>query len=132
MRPRGLEELAGRGRGLREVMLDKGLSALGDALVNFAYSLALSLDERRPQGARLDNRVLSEALRASGLRELAPRRMDRHDLADAAEALLAFGWLAGLVDFWSIVEALRGPDVLEKLSSLLRRVARGLLPSLST
>ena len=120
---KALRELAGPSRPLRELMLDKGLAALGDALVNFAYSLAISLDEGRPVGRRLDNRLLAEALRASGLRAEAPKRMDRHQLADAAEALLAYGWLTGLVGFWEIVEALRGPSPLEGLSGLLRRIA---------
>jgi len=120
---KALRELAGPSRPLRELMLDKGLAALGDALVNFAYSLAISLDEGRPVGRRLDNRLLAEALRASGLRAEAPKRMDRHQLADAAEALLAYGWLTGLVGFWEIVEALRGPSPREGLSGLLRRIA---------
>ena len=118
-----LEGLAGKGRSLREVLLDKGLAALGDALVNFAYSLALSISLGRPTGDRLDNRTLSEALRAASLRELMPRRMSRHDLANAAEALLAYGWLTGAVGFWEIVEALTGADHVASLSGLLRKIA---------
>jgi len=124
-----LEELAGRHQSLRDVMLDKGLAALGDALVNFAYSLALSLDLGRPTGNRLDNRALSEALRASGLRETAPKRMSRHDLANAAEALLAYGWLKGFLSFWELVEALRGQNITSSLSGLLKKVAEEALAS---
>ncbi len=121
-----LRKLAGRGRKLRDILLDKGLAGLGDALVNFAFSLALSLEGGRPVGRRLDNRFLADALRASGLREEAPGRMDRHGLADAAEAILAYGWLTGLVSFWDIVEAFRARNPIEGLSSLIRKVASGL------
>ncbi|HDI00978.1 MAG TPA: hypothetical protein ENF78_00890 [Candidatus Bathyarchaeota archaeon] len=123
MRPRGLKGLLGQGRSLRDIMLDKGLAALGDALVNFAYSVALSLASGKPMGSRLDNKLLWEALRASGLRDKAPRRMSRHELADAAEALLAYGWLSGLLGFWNIVEALQGQDLVSSLSELLRALA---------
>ena len=126
MSNKGLRALAGRRKSLRDIMLDGGLAALGDALVNFAYSLALSLDKGAPTGSRLDNRVLSEALRASGLREAAPKRMSRHQLADAAEALLAYAWLTGVMGFWDLVEALRGHDIISGLAALLRAVAEKL------
>lgn len=126
MRPEQLRTLAGPSRPLREIVLDKGLAALGDALVNFAYSLALSLLEGRPTGGRLDNRLLSEAFRNAGLREELPRRMSRHDLADAAEALLAYGWLTDMVSFWDLVEALRRPDMVAGLSALLSSLAEKL------
>ena len=117
-----LKALAGPDRALRDIISDRGLAALGDALVNFAYSLALSLDAGRPRGKRLDNRALSEALRASGLRPLIPKRMDRHQLANAVEALLAYGWLKGMFNLSDLVEALRGPDAIGGLSGLLKEV----------
>ena len=117
-----LKALAGPDRTLRDIISDRGLAALGDALVNFAYSLALSLDAGRPRGKRLDNRALSEALRASGLRPLIPKRMSRHELANVVEALLAYGWLKGLFGLSDLVKALRGPDVIGGLSDLLRKV----------
>ena len=123
MRPADLEGLVRSRRSFRDVVLDRGLAALGDALVNFAYSLALSLASGKPTGSRLDNRLLWEALRASGLREKMPRRMSRHELADAAEALLAYGWLSGLISFWDVVGALREPDPVSGLSELLRLLA---------
>jgi len=123
MRPADLEGLVRSRRSFRDVVLDRGLAALGDALVNFAYSLALSLASGKPTGSRLDNRLLWEALRASGLREKMPKRMSRHELADAAEALLAYGWLSGLISFWDVVGALREPDPVSGLSELLRLLA---------
>ena len=123
MRPADLEGLVRSRRSFRDVVLDRGLAALGDALVNFAYSLALSLASGKPTGSRLDNRLLWEALRASGLREKMPKRMSRHELADAAEAPLAYGWLSGLISFWDVVGALRGPDPVSGLSELLRLLA---------
>ena len=126
MKPEQLKALAGPSRSLREIVLDKELAALGDALVNFAYSLARSLSEGRPRGGRLDNRLLSEAFRAAGLREEAPRRMSRHELADAAEALLAYGWLMGMVNLQDLVDAMRKPDIIAGLSALLASLAEEL------
>jgi len=126
MRPEQLRALAGPSRSLRDIMLDRGLAALGDALVNLAYSLAISLLEGRPTGGRLDNRLLSEALRTAGLRDEVPKRMSRHQLADAAEALLAYGWLMGMVGLWDIVEAMRRPNMIMGLSALLSSLAEQL------
>ena len=55
--------------------------------LNFAHFLAFSLSACLPRGGRLDDRLLSEAFRA-GLKEEAP---EAHELADDAEALLAYG-----------------------------------------
>ncbi len=83
--------------GLVEVMTDRGLASLGDAYVNFVYSLALSNREAKPLGVKVKGTVLAEALRKAGLRECLGFRMSRHDLADATEALLVYGWLNGCV-----------------------------------
>jgi len=78
---------------LQEIMLDKDLAKLGDAYVNFVYSLALSLRLQRPTGAKVNNQILARAIKNAGLREMLPRRMDRHVQGNAAEALIAYAWL---------------------------------------
>jgi len=82
-------------KNLREVLVDQKLAALGDAYVNFVYSLALSKRKGEPVGAKVDSRLLAEALRKAGLRNLLPSRIDRHKQADAAEALIVYAWVRG-------------------------------------
>lgn len=105
---------------LREVLNDQKLAALGDAYVNFVYSLALSKKKGQPIGAKVDNRILSGALKKAGLREFLPKRIDRHQQADAAEALVVYAWIQKAVtidDGLSVLE--RHEDMAEAFCSLL-------------
>jgi len=78
---------------LTEVLTDHRLAALGDAFVNFVYSLALSEKKRQPSGAKVKGATLAKAFRKAGLREHMPSRVSSHMLADAAEALIVYAWL---------------------------------------
>jgi len=84
-------------KSLQELLTNHKLAALGDAYVNFLYSLAISKKTREPAGAKVDSRILAEALKKAGLREYLPSRTDRHKQADAAEALIVYAWLKGLI-----------------------------------
>lgn len=83
-------------RDLHEILRDKGLAALGDAYINLVYSLALSQKKGQPAGAKVDNDALARAVDLSGLRGFLPHRVDKHERANAAEALLVFAWLSGI------------------------------------
>jgi len=105
---------------VREVLLDEDLAGLGDAYVNFVYSLAVSQRSRRPAGAKVNNRVLAEAVRRSGLRRLLPHRVDRHARGNAAEALIVFAWLSDLVSLEECVKTLaETEDAAEAFTGLL-------------
>lgn len=105
---------------LQEVLTDQNLAALGDAYVNFVYSLALSEKKGAPTGAKADNRILSQALKKAGLRETLPKRTPRHKQADAAEALIVYAWMLNAVTIHEGVEILEGPkDAVEAFCSLL-------------
>ena len=107
-------------RGLREILADHKLAALGDAYVNFVYSLALSKKIGEPTGARVGSRILAEALRRAGLRNLLPPRTDRHKQADAAEALIVYAWIQGLMTIEEGVSVLeQREDATEAFCSLL-------------
>lgn len=105
---------------IEEILDDQNLAKLGDAYTNFVFSLYLSMKAEKPKGARAKSRLLSEALRRSGLREHVSSRVDRHGQADAVEALLVYVWLRGLV---SISESLKilleCEDEVEAFSSLI-------------
>jgi len=85
---------------------DKGLSTLGDSLINFIYSLALSEYIGRPRGGRVPNASLAIAMERAGLRELIPPRTDKHGKGDIAEALIAYAWLEGVITIDEAVEIL--------------------------
>ena len=70
---------------LQDIMLDKDLAKLGDAYVNFLYSLALSKKQKEATGTKVQGRLLADAFKKAGLREFLSSRIDRHKQADAAE-----------------------------------------------
>ena len=114
-------------RNLREVLMDQKLAALGDAYVNFIYSVALSKREGEPTGAKVGSRLLAEALKKAGLRKLLPSRIDRHKQADAAEALIVYAWVRGLVTMKEGVSILeQSEDMVEAFCSLLLTAKRKL------
>jgi len=105
---------------LSEVLADRDLASLGDAYVNFVYSLALSNMKRKPVGARVKGSVLAEALRKAGLRNSLGSGMSRHALADAAEALIVYAWLNGRLTLDESIAMMRkGKDTVEGASLLL-------------
>lgn len=122
-----MSKVSPSGRSLVEVMQDRGLAALGDAYVNFVYSLALTRMVGKPVGAKATGKVLAEALKSSGIREIMPRRLDRHDLADAAEALMVYAWLEEVITLEDCVEVLSTcEDKLEAFTELLKTVKASL------
>lgn len=101
-------------KSLLEVLTDRRLAALGDAYVNFVYSLALSRRKARPDGGKVKGVVLAEALRKAGLRKILPTRIDRHVISDAAEALAVYAWLQNLMRLEDCVEVLSKSSSLEE------------------
>lgn len=93
-------------KNLAEVLVDHKLASLGDAYINFVYSLALSENKGQPHGARVKGNVLAEAFKKAGLREYMPTRVSRHMLADAAEALTVYAWLNNKISLEESVAAL--------------------------
>jgi hypothetical protein len=91
---------------LSQILMDKPLAALGDAYVNFVYSLALSRKMGKPMGKKVKGTPLAEALRKAGLRQFLPSRIDKHVLSDAAEALLVYAWLNNFITIEQSIEVL--------------------------
>lgn len=105
---------------LTQILTDRKLAQLGDAYINFVYSLALSQKKGKPSGAKVKGTALAEALRKAGLRKHLPSRIDKHVLSDAAEALLVYVWLHKLLTIEESVETLEKTDTLiEGLTQLL-------------
>ena len=111
-------------RNLTEVLTDHRLASLGDAFINFIYSLALSNKKGEPSGAKVKGRILAEALRKAGLRKHMPSRITCHMLADAAEALVVYGWLHHYITLEESTETLeKTEDLAEGLGQLLRTIS---------
>ncbi|MBS7643494.1 hypothetical protein KEJ26_02775 [Candidatus Bathyarchaeota archaeon] len=102
------------------------MAKLGDAYVNFVYSLALTEICGEPTGAKVSSEILAEALKKTRLRKLLPSRLDRHSQGDAAEALIVYAWLKGAISLEETVKfitASRGNHV-EAFTLLLEEITR--------
>jgi hypothetical protein len=112
---------------LREVLMDQNLAKLGDAYVNFLYSLVLSKKEGKPTGTKVKSRLLADAFKKAGLRRFLPSRINRHKQADAAEALIVYAWILGSVTMEEGVKILEeSEDEIEAFSVLLLTAKRKL------
>jgi hypothetical protein len=114
-------------KSLSQVLLDHKLASLGDAYVNFLYSLALSKKMGEPTGTKVKGRLLADAFKKAGLRKFLPSRINRHKQADAAEALIVYVWIRGLVTMEEGLQILdQSEDKIEAFSSLLLTAKRKL------
>ena len=112
---------------LSEVLLDQNLAKLGDAYVNFLYSLVLSKKEGKPTGTKVKSRLLADAFKKAGLRKFLPSRINRHKQADAAEALLVYAWIRGSVTMEEGQKILEeNEDEIEAFTVLLLTAKRNL------
>lgn len=82
---------------VRQIMQDKRLAGLGDAYVNFVYSLAITRINGNPHGVKVSDRILASAFKLAGLRCFLGTRLTRKDLANASEALLIESYQRGLL-----------------------------------
>jgi hypothetical protein len=98
----------------KNIGTDKGLAKIGDGIVNFSYSVAKSifltknnLNKRIIRtGSKVSKNILATALKNADLRTYAKTRADSHDLADTAEALIAYIWLGGKLNLHEIINIL--------------------------
>jgi len=118
---------------ISDVFDDHDLAALGDAFVNFVYSIALSKKLGKPVGRKVDSSTLASALRKADLRKFLPSRTDRHKQADAAESLIVYAWLDGEI---SLEETLRimekEVEAVEAFSLLLQRIYKSVSQKFAT
>ena len=112
---------------IKEVLMDNKLARLGDAYVNFIYSLALSIRKGEPAGRKVKGKILAEAFKSAGLRDFLPHRIDSHKLADAAEALILYAWAKDALSFQEAIKILQETeDTVEGFKKLLTLARRRL------
>lgn len=92
---------------LSETLTSKGLAQFGDALLNFAYSIALTETGGGPRGIKVPDRVLADAAVKAGLRKHLPRRVNKGEVANSLEALLGHVWLRKMITLEEIVVCLK-------------------------
>lgn len=100
----------------------KELARLGDALINFVASAALSLRVGRAQGVKVPDKLLREVASMLGLRGLGELMPE-----DIVEALVAYSWLKGFSSEEMVKVALEGLSkgrLEEGLAALVRRLSR--------
>lgn len=121
------DQILKRYTSLQEILLDKDLAKLGDAYVNFVFSLALSQRLQRPMGAKVNNQILARAIKSAGLRGVLPRRIDRHTQGNAAEALIVYAWLQKTLSLEDCLKVLReNEDPSEAFAKLLQKIGKRL------
>lgn len=110
---------------LRQVMQNKQLASLGDAYVNFVYSLALTQSNGKPQSVKVSDRILANAFKLSGLRKYLGTRISKKDLANASESLLVDAYQKKLITIEECVRILsEDPNGLQAgLSQLMKLTA---------
>lgn len=101
---------------------DKKLARLGDSLVNFIVSAALTLVKGEPVGIKVSDKVLNDVYRKSYLegRLKLPKGLYG---ADVVEAFFGYAWLNDVVDTrWAIevlVEDLKKNESIEEALAML-------------
>ncbi len=106
---------------IRSILQDKDLARLGDAYVNFIFSLAITEFKQKPTGIKVSDRILAEAAKKSGIRKILPKRMDRNSIANAVEAIIVYTWLEKLIVMEEAVGILKKSikDPPQAISSLI-------------
>lgn len=110
---------------LKIILTDKGLAKLGDAYVNFIYSLALTEIEGKPTGIKVSDRILSNAAKKSGLKDLLAKRTRRDDTANAVEALIVYVWREELMRTEEAIDILKkNPNSCAAFTDLISEAIR--------
>lgn len=77
---------------LKRVLTDRNLAQLGDSILNFALSAALTQANNKPTGRRVRNSLMTPLIDASEFKHLLPLRTSKRDRANAFEALAGYLW----------------------------------------
>lgn len=102
------DKKSGRSNNLTTYVRNKSNAKLGDALVNFIYSVAKSLVSGIPTGMKVSDSILSEAFKGSLWYKTNNLKLSgkKNRIADAVEALILFFWIYKEIDLKKLIEAL--------------------------
>jgi len=92
---------------------DKGLAKIGDAIVNLTYSVAKSIYLTKKSssniirtGIKVNQTILSQALKNAEMKYYAKNRADAHAIADSVEAVVAYVWFNEKITLNEIIDFL--------------------------
>ena len=111
-------------REFQQILKNRRLARLGDAYVNFLFSLALTKASGIPVGVKVSDRILFEAAKNSGIRPLLPRRIKRGEVANVIEALVVDSWMRKSLELNEMV------DIISKNSDNLTEAATQLVKTI--
>ena len=102
------DERMGSSKNLLTYIHSKGNAKLGDALVNFIYSVAKSLASENPTGMKVSDSILSEAFKSSLWHSTKTLKLSgkKDRIADAVEALILFFWVHEGLSLKKMIESL--------------------------
>ncbi len=114
---------------LMQILLDKKLARLGDAFVNFVYSLALTRSTGEPVGIKVSDKVLARAAQEAGIRPLLPKRTTRDHVSNAVESLIVYVWLQKhmTIDEISSILEVQGDQPHDSFKVLLKKILSELI-----
>jgi hypothetical protein len=98
----------GKDKNLTSYVHNKSNAKLGDALVNFIYSVAKSIVSGIPTGMKVSDSILSEAYKGSLWHKTNTLKLSgkKNRIADAIEALILFFWVYEGLDLKELIEPL--------------------------
>ena len=79
---------------LTQIAQDQSLARIGDTLVNFIFSLAISELAQKGHTVRVRDKDLAFAVRSVGISKLERRKKNVGNLGDLAEAVIAYHFLS--------------------------------------
>lgn len=105
---RDQDEKTGRSNSLTTYIHSKYNAKLGDALVNFIYSIAKSLVSGNPTGMKVSDSILSEAFKESLWYKTNTLKLSgkKNRIADIVEALILFFWVYEDISLKELIEPL--------------------------
>jgi hypothetical protein len=107
-------------REFQQILKNRRLARLGDAYVNFLFSLALTKASGIPVGVKVSDRILFDAAKNSGIRRLLPRRIKRGEVANVIEALVVDSWMRKSFELNEMADIIsRNPDNLTEAATQL-------------
>ncbi len=94
---------------LKRVLVDRNLAQLGDSILNFALSAALTHASSKPTGRRVKNNLMTPLIDSSGLKQLLPLRTSKRDRANAFEALAGYLWQRKAFKIEKLIDVMEKP-----------------------
>ena len=91
-----------------DILYSKHLASLGDALVNYCYSVArFSVNPKLTSGVRVWDSSLAMALRQSSFNAFIKKRISQGELGDCVEAIVGWVYMNDLMSLEEIIAFLK-------------------------